>query len=403
MTIIVPVYNSGKYIETCVKSLIKQSLKDIEMIFIDDGSTDDSYKILKLFEKQDTRVKVVRNQQNIGAAESRNIGLKLAKGKYVQFVDADDYLDETATEKIYKKMNTDDADICFIKLTQFTSSGNEEQVGIKGTYNEIYNGTELLSEFLDRHEFFLYLCSAVYSKRFIEIANLKFVNLKIGEGGDYILRALCNAKKVVVMNLHCYFYRKHADSVTRKENINCQIVLGQLIQYINILKTFSQKSKAKGIKKFLEYQYGKVYSGINNLSYQELQWIETILEDDYSKYIFKLFLQNDKTYKFEFNDNILNSIKEGKKIIIYGAGYATRDVILELNKYNAEIISIVVTEKKDNPDYLFGHPVKQIEDFVDQSENVLVLVAANKKYNDEIEENLKKHDFSNYAFLNITI
>lgn len=91
VSVIIPVYNVEKYLEECLDSIINQTLKEIEIICIDDGSTDSSLNVLENYKKKDKRI-IVLQQQNLGAGAARNKGLDLARGKYLSFLDADDFL-----------------------------------------------------------------------------------------------------------------------------------------------------------------------------------------------------------------------------------------------------------------------------------------------------------------------
>lgn len=101
VSIIVPIYNTENYLNTCIKNLINQTLKEIEIILIDDGSTDNSGKICDEYAKKDKRIKVI-HKKNEGAALARNVGIEIAQGEYIAFVDSDDYTDFDYYEKLYK-------------------------------------------------------------------------------------------------------------------------------------------------------------------------------------------------------------------------------------------------------------------------------------------------------------
>ena len=102
ISIIIPVYNVEKYLEQCLKSVINQTFKDIEIICINDGSTDNSLEILEAFQKQDERIKII-NKQNEGQGIARNEGLKVAKGEYISFIDPDDWVAQGMYEFLYNK------------------------------------------------------------------------------------------------------------------------------------------------------------------------------------------------------------------------------------------------------------------------------------------------------------
>ena len=113
VSVIVPVYNTQDYLAGCLESLLNQSLSDIEIICIDDASTDQSYDILYKYAKLDRRIRLYRNTENIGVGETRNKGIEYAQGEYLYFMDSDDILSEHALRIIYKKMASEQLDICF--------------------------------------------------------------------------------------------------------------------------------------------------------------------------------------------------------------------------------------------------------------------------------------------------
>ena len=102
VSIVIPVYNVEKYLEECIESAIKQSLNDIEIICINDGSTDSSLEILKKYEKKYSNI-IVISQENKGLSASRNVGIRKAKGKYIYFLDSDDFIDTNSMELCYKE------------------------------------------------------------------------------------------------------------------------------------------------------------------------------------------------------------------------------------------------------------------------------------------------------------
>lgn len=110
ISIIIPVYNSEKYIESCIESLIKQTYKEIEIILVNDGSTDNSQIICEKYVQLDKRI-ILINQLNGGVSEARNVGILHAKGDYIMFVDSDDYVDKTICEKLI----SEEADLVFCR------------------------------------------------------------------------------------------------------------------------------------------------------------------------------------------------------------------------------------------------------------------------------------------------
>jgi len=131
ISVIVPVYNTEKYLAACLDSLVNQTLKEIEIICVDDGSTDSSLKILREYEAKDSRLKVI-TQENKYAGVPRNTGIDAAAGKYVYFADSDDYCDLSLLEKAYSKLAETHADIVYFNHYRLNMSD--------GTINDSWGG-----------------------------------------------------------------------------------------------------------------------------------------------------------------------------------------------------------------------------------------------------------------------
>ena len=129
ISVIIPVYNVEKYLCECLDSILNQTFQDFEIICVDDGSTDETLEILKNYKNKDERVFVLQ-QHHSGAAEARNNGIRLARGKYIQFLDSDDYFEQTMLEELYNHAEKSGADltVCSAKTVndneEVTESGN---------------------------------------------------------------------------------------------------------------------------------------------------------------------------------------------------------------------------------------------------------------------------------------
>ena len=128
ISVIIPVYNVEKYLRECLDSLINQSFKDFEVICIDDGSTDKSYKILEEYSQKDSRIKVLKQEHN-GAGAARNLGIEIAKGKYIQFLDSDDYFEPNMLEELYNTAEKFGADMAVCSARKVDEAGNIVESG----------------------------------------------------------------------------------------------------------------------------------------------------------------------------------------------------------------------------------------------------------------------------------
>ena len=123
ISLIIPIYNTSKYLSQCLDSVLSQTLKEIEIICIDDGSTDNSIKILKNYANADSRIKII-TQQNSGAGFARNNGIKNASGEYIAFLDSDDYyLDTDVLESLYENAKKNNVLICGGEFAELRPDG----------------------------------------------------------------------------------------------------------------------------------------------------------------------------------------------------------------------------------------------------------------------------------------
>lgn len=406
VSVIIPVYNAERFLKDCLESLIHQTLQDIEIICIDDKSQDTSLDMLYGYRKKDNRIKVICNETNVGAAEARNKGMAIASGKYIQFVDADDYLEFDALEKLYFMAEFHNTDMCYLGMKFDVPLDMKDTVlqnSILGEYSGVFRGKELLKCFTENGEFFLYLWSVFYRSSFVKENGLRYKKLTIGEGGDFILRALCLAERTAVCKERFYHYRVNASSITHGENAKKELLLGQIVQYADVLQYFSNHENAEELSIFLESLYKKIAGGIQSLSNQEKEEIEKRLETNFERHVFRMLQQKNNVYGIQFDDGILSQIQKKETVIIYGAGYATKEVLDRLQQYEIEIIGFAVTRRKKDQKCIFGHHIYEIEELLQYNSKSIVLVAANKKFNDEIQNTLDKYGFNDYIFLNVEI
>ncbi|MBC8632137.1 glycosyltransferase [[Eubacterium] tenue] len=150
VSIIIPVYNVEKYIDECILSAINQTLDDIEIIAIDDKSTDSSLDILNKYKEKYDFVRVIANEKNMGVSATRNIGIRNAKGRYIYFLDSDDHMDLNAMEICYEKANEYDLDIVTFDAEVFR---DKEYRGYD--FNESYERDKIIeAECIKGEDFF---------------------------------------------------------------------------------------------------------------------------------------------------------------------------------------------------------------------------------------------------------
>ena len=405
VSIIIPVYNCEKYIARCLESIIKQTLKEIEIICINDASGDDSFDILNNYQKKDSRIKIIHMPVNKGAGLCRNKGLELASGEYIHFVDADDYMMLDACEKLYNHMKEKNGDICFHKIKIISENKNNESSvsqGILEKYDGSYIGTGLLDEFVKNNEFFLYPWSVIFKRKLINENKLTFSSLLIGEGGEFVLKALVRAKSASVLDEVLYYYNVHEDSIMGKNSKRSIILLGQISQYIIGVREFAICNNSYGLKNFLVQQKKKIKPTLDNLSKDELENIEKAIKEDFSKYIFYELKNATIEDDLVLDDSITQILEKINSVILYGAGNITKNILKILNFYGIELEAIIVTNRENNPENIYGHKIYQIDELHESQKKEYVLVPLKRRYSDEVKLNLEKNGFKNIICIDIS-
>lgn len=202
-----------KYLPKCLESLIKQTLKDIEIICVNDGSMDNSLAILKEFASKDSRIKIIDNQHQ-GVAKTRNTGIEQSTGEYIGFVDSDDYIDIDFFEKLYNsatKSNSDIAIASILKHKKFFNIYNAKYTK-EETAITIQDKIKLCE---DKKHFFFYAWNKIYHSGFIKENNIKFSEGQIYEDVMFAIKALYYSNKIISVYGTKYHYIEHKNSLTK--------------------------------------------------------------------------------------------------------------------------------------------------------------------------------------------
>lgn len=145
ISVIVPIYNACKHLRPALESILDQTLKEIEIICVDDGSTDTSLDMLKIYQKRDSRIRII-TETNAGPGHARNNGLRRARGKYVAFLDADDFFEPELLEKLYTKAEEDDLDIAIVRYDIYDNKKAKFVANIESEHARIYEGGVVTSK-----------------------------------------------------------------------------------------------------------------------------------------------------------------------------------------------------------------------------------------------------------------
>jgi len=213
VSIIVPVYNAGKYFKNCIESLQKQSLQEIEIILILDCPTDGSDKIAESYANQDDRIVLVHNKTNLHVGESRNVGINKARGQYIGFFDHDDYCAPAMYETLYTEAVKTKADIV---RSNYSFQLNEKLIPI----NKVYiDSTSLLTEVISKRTPG-FIWNHIFRKEFIIQNNCKFVDTRIITGEDtlFLIDSCMKTANYSTIDDNFYVHVSHTSSTGAQQS-----------------------------------------------------------------------------------------------------------------------------------------------------------------------------------------
>ena len=206
ISVIIPVYNAESFIERCIDSICKQTYENLEIIAVDDGSTDCSWDILCKLSERDHRIRVYK-KQNGGSADTRNYGIRVAQGEYIGFVDSDDWISGNMYEKLYREIDEKKADMAVCETLDWGDDGSQK---IRVAYK-----AEVLSNEQAMEKIMMTQCS-VWNKLYRAeiIKNIEFPPMRRAEDGPFMFRVLAQNIKVVFLDEALYYCYYHTGSLS---------------------------------------------------------------------------------------------------------------------------------------------------------------------------------------------
>lgn len=316
VSVIIPCYNTAPYIEECLVSVRKQTLKDIEIICIDDGSTDETLKIIREFSKNDSRI-IVHSQKNKGVGPARNKGISMAKGEYLCFLDPDDFYPTLdILEKSYAKAKEHNALICGGEFIEFNHVSKERRTDFHADkflygYNFDQEGFIKFEDYQFEFGYHRFL----YNTKFIKNNKILFPSLIRHQDPPFFIKAMSLAKCFYALPYPTYLLRLNHKRINWTEA--------------------RVRDNLEGI--LLDLKLSKQYKKLNNLVCERLLYnyknamLSQISKRNIRKLLYKIYYQIDDKYKDVFEKEFLNKCTL-TIIRIYGCKLITIEQY-ELKKY----------------------------------------------------------------------
>ncbi len=344
ISVIVPSYNSERYIKSTLQTIVSQSLKNIEIICVDDGSTDSTCKIIESFMKNDSRIKLIK-QKNQHAGVARNNGIGVATGDYVVFCDSDDKLRDEALMKLYKKAINTDADIVLAKA--FSLDDITKKVSIEGAgfclnntllpNKDVFNAEDIPTKILNITGGNPW--AKCFKRNLITEHNIQFLPIKRCEDFYFVSIALVYAKKITVLQERIVYYRINNSTSLEATKDQTPLLfwdaLKQLVDYFkenNLYNKYEQSLLNNALDKVVN-----TYKNSNSI--YTLEAIFDMLKQEGCKF-FNFEKHTEKYWHNQNNYRFINYLLSLKSIVQY-----FNDILIENKKLKQEKVSVVVKEK----------------------------------------------------------
>ena len=291
ISIIVPVYQVEEYLSQCIESIIRQTYKDIEIILVDDGSLDSSGDICDKFARTDNRIKVIHTK-NGGVSKARNIGLKNACGKYICFIDSDDYVKEDYIERLFELCIENDSDISICGVIDIENG----QVKNKSkAINTVYSSTQAIKEVFEEKNFYCVMWAKMFKKRLFEYYNF-CEDTAVAEDLQIIYKIFDEASSIAINTKECLYYYRVREGSTQnsKFNKNHEKELEILEEAIVYLRDKHKEILGSVVKKYVSVSYRLIKKSIIDGKYKKQFAVK--VKNGIKKYRKELKIKDLKTY-----------------------------------------------------------------------------------------------------------
>ena len=263
ISVVVPVYNVEKYLDKCVESILGQTYKKIEIILVDDGSTDNSGIKCDEWSKKDDRISVI-HKENGGLSDARNVGMNVANGVYITFVDSDDFLDLEYLEKLYNFIVEEKADIGVCNpYYYYESSRIEKRYHIVGK-KIVDDALSMTIRLLYQKQYDTSAWGKLYRTKLFKENKIYYPKGKLYEDIATTYKVFLKANKIAFLNQELYYYRQRDDSIMRKEfNIKEMDYIENTKMLLESVSSINKSIQKAAISRFVSANFA-IYRKIND-------------------------------------------------------------------------------------------------------------------------------------------
>ena len=395
VSVIIPAYNVEDYIAECLDSILKQNIQDIEIVCVDDCSTDCTGDILKKYVKKHKNIKIFRNEKNGGLAKTRNVGIEKATGDFLLFVDSDDTLQEETVSELMREAQVYDADIImFDAYCRFEAGEPYDEDLVRYYHREVSygysTGGDILSRMIMNKDLCDSACLLMIKKSWLRSVNILFEEGKIYEDCMFVTDCLLQNAFVYHTNRQYYNYRVRRGSIMRSNmranNVYSRICCLKKIWAHMLRGNYTVKVEEALVNwsDILFYSTKKIRSELSILD--EVKLHEMDLRPVDRSILFQAEKENNQHRPGELH-SFLKAINTENKYIVYGAGRWAKRLITFLDSQGLfpNISSVMVTTRAANPETLYGLPVIGLDEAGNIDSNTTVIVAIKGEEQEKIK------------------
>lgn len=398
VSVIIPVYNVEDYLAECLESVVNQTYKDLEILCINDCSTDHSLEILEEYAQKDARIVISGNQENCGLAYTRNKGMELATGDYILFLDSDDTICPDLIEECIRVSGSCDM-VCYDYKQIIDGKECPRQYAYRMEEGS-YTGELFFTESLCKDSIIFAAWSKLYSRHFLIENNISFYSGIVYEDILFSFYCYVNAENVYSLKRKLYEYRIRSDSIMTKgvtgKNIESYVICICELTQLYLHMDFNQKMNC-AVEEYIRKVCRDYIGSYRN--WNDARLVPELLKDrpsDLKLYrtFSELLVCQGKIS--DISPKQVEKIRQYQYVLLYGSGDIARSTIEILDRYDIPLYGIAVSDGHKRKNSLLGNPVRELWEYNAIRENCLVLIGTTPRYYAEIREKLRMNGFSNW-------
>lgn len=404
VSVIIPAYNVQKYIDQCINSVLRQTYKNIEIICVDDHSQDDTVAHIEALKKEDKRIRLLLNQSTRGPAYSRNKGLEMAAGKYIYFLDADDYIMEDAIESLSYLADKYETECIFfdsyLQLESKILGAQKVEYNLEDIDKKVMRGQELFTTMMNKDVFSSSVWRQFWKRTYLFENGLRFNDrMSSCEDAPFTVQAILCGTRMMVVNKKFHVYRKHEGTLISDVAPRKAIALFQ--SYCYVLKELSVNGYDEDTRHCLEKRCQQLLATARRMYIRNRFLVtEMDFEDDFERHLFGYLIEGKDNNLLKIDQAMVHKIRSYSRVIIYGDSRYAMDILYTMEKLGIEIFGFAVTDKRGRGDSIAGTKLMEIQKYEKYRDDIIVILGVTDKRNKmDILETLKSYGFNDYIDL----